>query len=88
MAYTHLQIAKVHPFIDANGRIARLMMNYQLIKLGYLPIYIPAKMREDYFNSLEEFKVNKTSAPFMEILEKRLNREYDKLIEVIETYRK
>ena len=88
IAYTHLQIAKVHPFIDANGRIARLMMNYQLIKLGYLPVYIPAKMKEEYFNSLEEFKVNKTSAPFMAILETRLNREYDKLIEVINTYRK
>ena len=88
VAYTHLQIAKVHPFIDANGRMARLMMNYQLIKLGYLPIYIPAKMKEQYFNCLEEFKVNKTSAPFMELLDIRLNREYDKLIELINNYKK
>ena len=63
------------------------LMNYQLIKLGYLPIYIPKKMSPEYFNSLEEFKVNKTSVPFMELLEKRLNREYDRLIELIDMFK-
>ena len=58
-AYTHLQIAKVHPFLDGNGRLARLMLNFQLVKAGYLPISLPSKYREQYFNCLEEFKVNK-----------------------------
>lgn len=85
-AYTHLQIAKIHPFLDGNGRLARLLLNYQLIRLGYLPVTFTVKLRQDYFNTLEAFKVQKTSAPFMDLLEKRLTREYDRITEVIERY--
>lgn len=85
-AYTHLQIAKVHPFLDGNGRVARLMMNYQLISHGYLPVSIPVKHKNEYFETLEEFKVNKNEKPFIEMLEKLLNKEYDRLIEVIKQY--
>ncbi len=88
VAYTHLQIAKVHPFLDGNGRLARLMMNFQLIKLGYLPVSISTKHREEYFMTLEEFKVNKTSTPFMEMLEELLNKEYDRLIDIINNFKK
>lgn len=87
-AYTHLQIAKVHPFLDGNGRLARLMLNYQLVAAGYLPISFKAKVKERYFNALEEFKVNKTEEPFMALLEKTLNREYDRMIELIDRYKK
>ena len=86
-AYTHLQIAKVHPFLDGNGRLARLMLNYQLIACGYLPISFKAKVKEEYFNTLEEFKVNKTEEPFMTLLNKVLNREYDRMIELIDKYK-
>ena len=88
VAYTHLQIAKVHPFLDGNGRIARLFMNYQLLKLGYLPIIINAKEREAYFDTMEQFKVNKTSQPFMDFLVDHLNKEYDKFIEYINHFKK
>ncbi len=87
-AYTHLQLSKIHPFLDGNGRLARLMLNYQLIKLGYLPILINTKEREVYFNTLEEFKVNKTSEPFMSFLMDHLNKEYDKYIEFINRFKK
>ena len=40
------------------------------------------------FNVIEEFKVNKTSVPFMELLEHRLNREYDRLIGIIDSCKK
>ena len=86
-AYAHLQIAKVHPFLDGNGRLARLVMNYMLIKAGYLPINVPRRDMQVYFNLLEEFKVNKTQVPFEEFIEVRLNREYDRLIAVIDRYK-
>lgn len=87
-AYAHLQIAKVHPFLDGNGRMARLMMNYVLISSGYLPLSIPLKYRDQYFNALEEFKVNKTVEPFMELMLLRLEREYDKMIDIINQFKK
>ncbi len=86
-AYAHLQIAKVHPFLDGNGRMARLMMNYVLIANGYFPVSIPMKRREEYFNCLEEFKVNKTMKPFLDLLEELLNKEYDRIIELINRYK-
>ena len=81
VAYTHLQISKVHPFLDGNGRMARLAMNYQLLKLGYLPILFNTKERERYFAALEDFKVNKTDKLFKEFLIDHLNKEYDRFIE-------
>lgn len=88
VAYTHLQIAKVHPFLDGNGRLARVLLNYQLVAAGYLPVSFKAKVKERYFNALEEFKVNKTEEPFMALLDKVLNREYDRMIELIDKYKK
>ena len=59
-----------------------------LIKGGYLPISIPAKEKNHYFDLLEEFKVNKTQKPFEEYLEILLNKEYDRMIELIDRYKK
>ena len=47
--YAHLQLAKIHPFLDGNGRLSRLMMNFILIKNGLLPISISVKKRLQYF---------------------------------------
>ena len=88
VAYAHLQLAKIHPFLDGNGRLARLILDFFLIKYGYLPISIPAKRRLEYFDLLEEFKVNKTQVPFEKFLEELVNSEYDRMIEVIDKYKK
>lgn len=86
-AYAHLQIAKIHPFLDGNGRLARLILNFMLIKANYLPVSIPAKQKNHYFDLLEEFKVNKTQVPFEEYLTELLDKEYDRIIEVIDRYK-
>ena len=88
IAYAHLQLAKIHPFIDGNGRLARLILNFYLIKYGYLPISIPAKRRLEYFDLLEEYKVNKNPVPFENFLFELVNREYDRMIEVVDKYKK
>ena len=67
---------------------ARLEIDKQLVAAGYLPISFKAKVKERYFNALEEFKVNKTEEPFMALLDKTLNREYDRMIELIDRYKK
>mgnify|MGYP003327441894 CR=1 FL=1 len=36
IAYAHVQLAKIHPFLDCNGRLARLVLNYELIKHGFI----------------------------------------------------
>ena len=39
-AMLHSIFVKIHPFIDGNGRTARLLLNLELMKSGYVPIVI------------------------------------------------
>lgn len=68
IAFSHLQLAKVHPFLDGNGRCARLVLNYHLLKNNLKPVIIEACKKDEYFNYLEDFKVNKNINPFIDFL--------------------
>ncbi|HHU55626.1 MAG TPA: Fic family protein [Acholeplasmataceae bacterium] len=68
IAYCHLQLAKIHPFLDGNGRLARLVLNYYLMKYDFLPVIVTYEERHKYFELLEEFKVNKNINPFIKYL--------------------
>lgn len=69
ISYLHLQLAKIHPFLDGNGRLARLVLNYELMKNGFMPVIITSDERDKYFSALESFKVDKDIKPFMDFLE-------------------
>ncbi len=53
-AFAHHEIARIHPFVDGNGRTARLLCNLILMGKGYPPIIIRAKERRKYFDCLEK----------------------------------
>jgi len=50
----HQKFVRIHPFMDGNGRIVRLLMNDLLTKAQYPPIIIPVEDRSVYFESLQE----------------------------------
>ncbi|PCJ63871.1 MAG: cell filamentation protein Fic [Bacteroidetes bacterium] len=52
-AYMMFIISEVHPFLDGNGRLARIMMNSELTKLGMSKIIIPTVYRDDYMGSIK-----------------------------------
>lgn len=85
-AFSHLQLAKIHPFLDGNGRTARLVLNFQLMKKGYLPVSILVKKQKQYFNALEEYKVNKNMQFFVDLISELLEKEYDRLIFLIKKF--
>jgi hypothetical protein len=51
-------VAEVHPFVDGNGRIARIMMNAELIAKGEQRIIIPTIYRNNYLMSLKTLSHN------------------------------
>ncbi len=51
-AMLHLQLVSIHPFIDGNGRTARLLMNLALLQSGYPITIIPPIIRADYITAL------------------------------------
>ncbi len=67
-AYTHAEFVKIHPFEDGNGRIARLIMNYQFMTAGFLPVSIAKENRLLYFEALEEYAVKGNIKPFADMI--------------------
>lgn len=51
-AYIMFMISEIYPFSDGNGRIARVMMNAELVKAGQTRIIIPTVYRDDYLGAL------------------------------------
>lgn len=63
-AWTHAEFVRIHPFSDGNGRTSRMMLNYQLLSAGFLPVSIRKEDRLPYFENLEAYAVNGDLAPF------------------------
>lgn len=56
IAKFHLDFEHVHPFCDGNGRIGRVLINYQLMRLGFPPIIVRDKEKAVYYKSFEEYR--------------------------------
>lgn len=75
-AQLHKRFVFIHPFIDGNGRIARLLMNTALIQRGYLLAIIPPVIRHEYIQSLE--KAHRDDTDFVKLVGERvLESEYE-----------
>lgn len=52
VALHHAWFERIHPFVDGNGRVGRLLLNFMLIQLGYPPAVILAADRSRYLRAL------------------------------------
>lgn len=67
-AFAMFLVAEVHPFVDGNGRIARVMMNSELVHADEEPIIIPTVFRAEYLQSLKALTHNHRSSALIEVL--------------------
>jgi cell filamentation protein, protein adenylyltransferase len=52
VAHLHASFERIHPFLDGNGRVGRLVLNLLLARLGYPPAIIYKKQRDAYLRAL------------------------------------
>jgi Fic family protein len=69
-ALLHKRFVFIHPFVDGNGRISRLLMNAALIQDGYMLAVIPPVLRNDYISLLEQ--AHKNDQAFIEFIADRV----------------
>lgn len=80
-AQAHFKLVDIHPFVDGNGRTARLLMNFILLKYGY-PIAIiecETEKRKNYYSAIREgHKGN--FMPFEVLVAEYVNKTADKYV--------
>ena len=76
-AILHGEFVSIHPFIDGNGRTARLLLNFELMKNNYPAIIIEIEEREKYFVALEVGNLSGNWDKFTEFVREKCEERID-----------
>jgi Fic family protein len=76
-ADAHLKLVTIHPFIDGNGRTARLLMNLLLMQEGYPPALVRKEDRNDYIDSIGLAQQMNDSDFYYELIAQSVERSID-----------
>jgi Fic family protein len=68
IAKFHLDFENLHPFNDGNGRIGRVLINYQLQHIGFPNLIIRDKEKQKYYDGFKEYRDNKNTKPMEKVL--------------------
>jgi len=84
-AELHVRLVTIHPFVDGNGRTARLIMNLELLRNGY-PIAILKGGNDDrqiYYNTLQMAQVQDNKQPFINLVADTVKQALIKYLELL-----
>lgn len=80
-AEAHLRLVTIHPFVDGNGRTARLLMNLLSIQEGYPPAIILPDDRIEYINAIEKAQLNEQFDDYYHIIYQAEDKSLDIYLE-------
>jgi len=97
-AQFHHRFVAIHPFLDGNGRVGRLLMNTILMQAGYTPAIIPVEEKQRYLGTLQSaddgdyeplhgfvaLEVNKTLGLLLDVIEGREAFDFDDLTRMVQ----
>lgn len=67
--FIHFLVSEVHPFADGNGRLARIMMNAELVSANEERILIPTVYRDNYVAAQRALSVGNSAVPMLRMLD-------------------
>jgi Fic family protein len=85
IAKFHLDFEMIHPFNDGNGRIGRVLMNYQFQRFGFPSVIILNKEKQTYYRGLHEYGENKNTKSMEKVLALALMESLHKRIAYLES---
>lgn len=68
IALFHLRFETIHPFCDGNGRMGRVIINFQLYRLGLPPVIIRDNEKERYYQAFRDYLDRRRSQTMERIL--------------------
>lgn len=80
----HFRYVYIHPFIDGNGRSARLLMNLILMRKGYPITVIKTEDREEYMKALEKASLGGNLQDFIKIVAEAVDRSLETYLYIVE----
>lgn len=82
-AILHTKFVYIHPFIDGNGRTARLLLNLELMKHGYPIVIIKKEDRNIYYDALDKGCSEGDYSDFIKLVVDSLNRSLDLYLDLM-----
>jgi Fic family protein len=80
-ADAHLKLVMIHPFVDGNGRTARLLMDLLLMQKGFPPAIIKVENRLDYIKSISKAELSGDCSDYYKIIFKAIENSLDLYLE-------
>lgn len=84
----HLNLVTIHPWVDGNGRTARLLMNYIQFCYNLFPTKIFKEDREEYISALRLSQEDEVNQPFLDFMADQLKKSLSLEIERFNTSQK
>mgnify|MGYP004454982229 CR=1 FL=1 len=82
---SHLKFVSIHPFVDGNGRCARLLMNALLLQAGLVPIIIQPRDRKKYLSVIEQAQLTQKANDYINYMQSLLLRSMKIIISMLDT---
>lgn len=83
-AEAHLKFVFIHPFVDGNGRTARLLMNLLLLQDGYPLTIIEKENRMAYINAIEKALATNELEEYYQVIFEAIEQSLDLYLEALE----